>query len=148
MDTIGFSAPYFTDEEKARIYLEGLRWPNGPVCPHCNAVGNHYHVRPKASSKKPGRKGLWKCAKCGKQFSVTVGTVFESSHIPLHKWLLAAYLMCASKKGMSAHQLHRMLKITYKSAWFMAHRIRYAMDQKPDSLLTGTVEVDETYVGG
>src|SRR5271157_5468582 len=148
METIGFSAPYFTDKDEARVYLESLRWPNGPVCPHCGAVGGHYSIQPKAESKKPTRKGVWKCSKCRKEFSVTVGTVFESSHIPLHKWLLADYLMCASKKGMSAHQLHRMLHVTYKTAWFMAHRLRFAMDQKPGSPLSGIVEADETYVGG
>jgi len=148
MKTIGFDAPYFTKEDEARTYLENLRWPNGPVCPHCGAVAGHYEIVPKATSKSPARKGLWKCSKCRKQFSVTVGTVFESSHIPLNKWLLATFLLCSSKKGMSAHQLHRMLKITYKSAWFMAHRIRYAMEQKLDSLLSGVVEADETYVGG
>lgn len=148
METIGFSAPYFTDEDEARKYLETLRWPHGPMCPHCGAVDDHYPIKGKGTSRKPARKGLWKCRECKKQFSVTVGTVFESSHIPLHQWLLATYLMCASKKGMSAHQLHRMLHITYKSAWFMAHRIRYAMLQEPDSLFNGTVEADETYVGG
>src|SRR5439155_19858434 len=89
------------------------------------------------------------CAACRKQFTVTVGTIFEGSHIPLHKWLLAFYLLCSSKKGMSAHQLHRMLGVTYKSAWFMAHRIRYAMEQPPFARpLEGVIEADETYVGG
>jgi transposase-like protein len=148
METIGFSAPYFTDKDEARVYLESLRWPNGPVCPHCGAVDGHYAIHPKAESKKPTRKGVWKCSKCRKEFSVTVGTVFESSHIPLNKWMLADYLMCASKKGMSAHQLHRMLHVTYKTAWFMAHRLRFAMEHKPASPLSGTVEADETYVGG
>jgi len=99
MKTIGFSAPYFTDEDAARDYLEKFRWPNGPVCPHCGAVGGHWRKRGKAESKNPTRKGVWKCSKCREEFSVTVGTVFEGSHIPLHKWLLAFYLMCASKKG-------------------------------------------------
>lgn len=148
MDKIGFDAPYFTNEDEARRYLERLRWPHGPLCPHCGAVDGHYPIKPKEGSKSPVRKGVWKCSRCRKQFSVTVGTVFESSHIPLHKWLLATYLMCASKKGMSSHQLHRMLKITYKSAWFMAHRIRYAMQEQIDGPLNGIVEVDETYVGG
>lgn len=95
------------------------------------------------------RKGAYKCKDCRKQFTVTVGTIFEGSHIPLHKWLMAIHLLCASKKGMSAHQLHRLLGITYKSAWFMAHRIREAIRQEPlASKLKGTVEVDETYVGG
>lgn len=130
------------------MYLESLRWPNGPVCPHCGAKDGHYPLQPKKESNKPVRKGVWKCRVCRKQFSVTVGTVFERSHIPLHKWLLATYLLSASKKGMSSHQIHRMLGVTYKSAWFMTHRIRYAMEQRPSSQLKGTVEADETYIGG
>ncbi len=95
------------------------------------------------------RKGVLKCRACRRQFTVTVGTIFEDSHIPLERWLMAIHLLCASKKGMSAHQLHRMLGITYKSAWFMAHRIRYAMEQPPlRDKLRGVVEVDETYIGG
>ena len=143
MKTIGFNSPYFTDEEKARIYLEKIRWPDGSVCPHCGSKEKHYPLHGKAH-----RKGIWKCKECRKQFSVTVGTVFERSHIPLHQWLLATFLLNSSKKGMSAHQLHRMLQVTYKTAWFMFHRIRYAMDQKPERRLQGTVEADETYVGG
>lgn len=133
----------FQDPLKAAAYLESVRWPNGPVCPHCGE-----------SERKPYRlpnetRRLWKCAACRKQFTVTVKTIFESSHIPLNKWLLAFYLLCSSKKGMSSHQLHRMLGVTYKSAWFMTHRIRYAMGQPPfQARLTGVVEVDETYVGG
>src|SRR3954451_13156173 len=133
----------FADPFKAADYLESLRWPEGPVCPHCGTL-DEKHYRLKNQTRK-----LWKCAACRKQFTVTIGTIFEGSHIPLHKWLLAFYLLCSSKKGMSAHQLHRMLGITYKSAWFMAHRIRYAMTQPAfTTLLSGTVEVDETYVGG
>ena len=133
----------FQDALAAADYLESLRWPNGPVCPHCGE-SERKHYRLKSQTRK-----LWKCAACRKQFTVTVGTIFEGSHIGLHKWLLAFYLLCSSKKGMSAHQLHRMLGVTYKSAWFMAHRIRYAM-QAPafQEKLTGIVEVDETYVGG
>lgn len=132
----------FQDPLAAADYLESIRWPNGPVCPHCGNAEKHYKLPNKT-------RRLWKCAKCRKQFTVTVGTIFEASHIPLNKWLLAFYLLCSSKKGMSAHQLHRMLGITYKSAWFMAHRIRYAMTQPPFARqLVGVVEVDETYVGG
>lgn len=132
----------FQDPFAAADYLESLRWPNGPVCPHCQNADRHYRI--KSATRK-----LWKCAACRKQFTVTVGTIFEGSHIPLNKWLLAFYLLCSSKKGMSAHQLHRMLGITYKSAWFLAHRIRYAMEQPAfQNLMTGTVEVDETYIGG
>jgi len=133
----------FQNPFAAADYLESIRWPDGPVCPHCGMESDK-HYRLKNATRK-----LWKCRSCRKQFTVTVGTIFEGSHIGLHKWLLAFYLLCSSKKGMSAHQLHRMLGITYKSAWFMAHRIRYAMEQPAfTTLLSGTVEADETYVGG
>src|SRR5437868_7032178 len=125
-------AAHFSDPESARVFLEKLRWPNGPACPHCG-VADVYKLEAKAESKKQKhvRKGVYKCSGCRKQFTVMVGTIFSDSHIPLNKWLLAFHLLCASKKGMSAHQLHRMLDVTYKSAWFMAHRIRYAMSQPP-----------------
>jgi transposase-like protein len=143
-------AQHFSDEDKARTFLEKQRWPEGPICPHCGELDNAYRLEPKASKKDQHvRKGVWKCAGCREQFTVTVGTIFADSHIPLSKWLLAFHLLCSSKKGMSAHQLHRMLKITYRSAWFMAHRIRYAMTQEPlSSKLGGIIEMDETYVGG
>lgn len=142
-------AKHFSDDESARKFLEKMRWPNGVVCPHCGAMGEAFELHATPSGKTHVRNGVWKCGGCRKQFSVTVGTIFEDSHIPLHKWLLAIHLLCASKKGMSAHQLHRMLGITYKSAWFMAHRIRYAMAQDTFSTkLRGVVEIDETYVGG
>ena len=136
--------PHFQDPEKARDYLENLRWPEGPVCPHCGSIGAHYELHGKAH-----RPGVWKCKDCREQFTVTVGTVFERSKIALHVWLQAVYLLCSSKKGMSAHQLHRTLGVTYKTAWFMAHRIREAM--KSDGGLMGgsggTVEADETFWG-
>jgi len=143
------TAPRFTNEDAAREYLEARRWPKGPICPHCGAVSERV-------SKLEGeahRKGLYQCNECHGQFSVTVGTLYERSHIPLHKWLLATHLMTASKKGISAHQLHRMLGITYKSAWFMAHRIREALAPHPSAKgpLGGSgvvVESDETYIGG
>src|SRR5687767_6069266 len=140
---------YFADPDKARLYLEKLRWgQSGAVCPHCGGA-DPYTLTAKDGSKKPGRKGLYKCRACRKQFTVTVGTVFEDSHIPLNKWLQAIYLITASKKGISSHQLHRMLGVTYKSAWFMSHRLRYAMTQDFfASKLSGTVEVDEAYIGG
>jgi len=147
-------AKSYHDEDSARAFLEAQRWPDGkPGCPHCGEIGRSYRLPPIAGKpKKDGeityRKGLWKCGACRKQFTVTVDTIFEDSHIPLNKWLMAFHLLCASKKGMSAHQLHRMLGVTYKSAWFMAHRIRYAMAQLNLTKLSGTVEVDETYVGG
>jgi transposase-like protein len=137
---------YFQDADKAREHLEGLCWPNGkPVCPHCGVEGDHYQIKGKTT-----RPGLWKCKDCRKQFSVTVGTVFERSKIPLNLWLQAVYLMCASKKGISSHQIHRMLGVTYKTAWFMTHRIREAMRVMGFEKLGsggGIVEADETYWG-
>ena len=135
--------PRFRDDEAARQYLEATLWPNGPVCPHCGTIGTAY---------KTSKPGLYRCAEseCRKDFTVTVGTVFERSKIALHKWLLAAFLICSSKKGMSAHQLHRTIGVTYKTAWFMAHRLREAMKQEGESPLGsdgGPVEVDETYWG-
>jgi transposase-like protein len=143
---VGLTAPYFKDAEAAREYLEQARWPNGPICPHCGTVGTAYTAR------KGARPGRYRCAsqECRKDFTVTVGTLFESSHIPLHKWLLAAYLLCASKKGMSSHQFHRMLGVTYKTAWFMTHRLREAMSDNYFAKLGGrgkTVEADETFWG-
>jgi transposase-like protein len=149
MEPAAILQPHFQDPDKAREYLEAKRWPDGPVCPHCGVIGEATKLEPKEGKKTHARKGVWKCNSCREQFSVTVGTIFEDSHIALNKWLYAFHLLCASKKGMSAHQLHRMLGVTYKSAWFMAHRIRYAMTQEPlSSKLTGTVEVDETWIGG
>lgn len=152
MEDAAIIAPHFQDADKAREFLEAKRWPEGPACPHCGVVGEAYKINADLENKKAkthARKGLYKCAGCGEQFTVTVGTIMEDSHIPLHKWLLAFHLLCASKKGMSAHQLHRMLGITYKSAWFLAHRIRYAMTQEPlSSKLDGIVEIDEAYIGG
>jgi transposase-like protein len=145
------NAPHFHDDAKAREYLESVRWPNGAVCPHCGVIGDHYRLDGKGGAKgKKARPGLLKCQDCREQFSVTVGTVFERSKIPLSKWLAAAYLLCSSKKGMSAHQLHRTLGITYKSAWFLAHRIRFAMSSEGGGLMGsggGVVEADETYIG-
>ena len=139
---------HFYDADKAREYLEKMRWVNGVACPHCGSLES-YHLEAKIDSKQPVRSGVYKCKACRKQFTVTVGTIFEDSHIPLNKWLMAIQLLCSSKKGMSAHQLHRMLGVTYKSAWFMAHRIRYAMTQPPVvGKLKGIVEADETYIGG
>lgn len=140
------TAPQFQNEDKAREHLEAIRWPNGPVCPHCGSQ-EHYKLQGKAH-----RPGLLKCADCKKQYSVTVGTVFERSKIPLTKWLMATHLMCSSKKGFSAHQLHRTLWVTYKTAWFMAHRIREAMRDASSEQIggegtSGIVEADETYFG-
>lgn len=146
MSKAGLSAVYFKDETAAREYLEKIRWPNGPVCPHCGSVDEHYPLKGKKT-----RPGLYKCSDCRKQFTVTVGTVFERSKISLDKWLTAVFLLCASKKGISSHQMHRVLGITYKTAWFMTHRIREAMkDPVFTSQLGGAgtvVEADETFWG-
>lgn len=141
-------APYLTDEAAAREYFEAKRWPDGAVCPHCGEIGNATKLVAREGSKRPVRKGVWKCNGCRKQFTVTVGTVFEDSHVPLTKWLLSIHLLCASKKGMSAHQLFRMIGGSYKTAWFIFHRLRFAMTQHPlVDKLKGIVEIDETWVG-
>jgi len=146
------NAPYFQDPERAREYLEFIRWPNGPVCPHCGVVGDAYRIEGKGGAKgQKARPGLLACGSCRKQFSVTVGTLFADSKIPLHKWIQATFLLCSSKKGMSSHQLHRTLGVTYKTAWFMSHRIREAMRELHPPQLGGggtVVEADETFVGG
>jgi transposase-like protein len=138
------SAPYFHDEGKAFAHLESVLWPNGPVCPHCGSIsGKHYDLR-------KTRVGLRKCSDCRKQFTVKVGTVFESAHLPLSKMLQAVYLICSSKKGISSHQLHRILECQYKSAWFLAHRIREALrtgELAPMGGAGSIVEVDETFIG-
>jgi len=115
-----FSAPVFSDEQKARRYLERLRWPNGPLCPQCGSIDRAYEIKP---------AGVYRCAnsKCQANFTVTANTVMERSHIALHKWLRAFHLMCSSKNGISARQLEQTLDITYRSAWFMVQRIRKAM---------------------
>lgn len=149
------TSPRFTDADAAREHLEALHWPNGPFCPKCGSVDAKRlpDQRGKPSKRHPEgsvRKGLVQCNGCRQQFTVTVGTVFEDSKVPLNKWLLANHLMVSSKKGISAHQLHRMLGVTYKTAWFMAHRIREAMtsdDNTPMGGGGGMVEVDETYIG-
>src|SRR5713226_2803727 len=140
--------PAFTNEDKAREALEAVRWPDGAVCPHC---GNCDPEKVAKGHGKAHRPGLYYCADCNGQFTVTVGTVMERSKIPLSKWLLAMHLMGASKKGMSALQLSRMLGVTYKSAWFMCHRIREAMKPGKRGPIGGqgkVVEADETGIGG
>lgn len=129
------------NEDQAREWLEGVRWPHGPICPHCS--------KKDVVRLAGGRPGLLRCKDCRKQFSVTVGTVLERSHVPLALWVKAIHLMCASKKGVSALQLQRMLGTTYRTAWFMEHRIRLMMTPKePPRRMRGTVEIDETWIGG
>jgi transposase-like protein len=142
MDT--FNEPRFTNNDAARVYLENLRWPDGPICPHCGTINRAYKIKP---------AGTYRCGEpeCRGNFTVTMNSPMERSHIALHKWVLAFHLVCSSKKGMSAHQLHRTLGITYRSAWFMEHRIRECMRAgglAPPMGGTGkTVEADETYFG-
>ena len=146
--TADLQNPIFNDLEKAREALEAARWPNGPVCPHCGGVERQARVEGKSH-----RPGLMYCNECKTTYTVTVGTVFERSKIPLTKWWLATHLMTSSKKGISAHQIHRMLGVTYKTAWFMCHRIREAMAPHPSTKepMGGRgkrVEMDETFIGG
>jgi transposase-like protein len=132
-------------EDEAREAMERILWPNGPVCPHCGAVENLTRLQGKAH-----RIGVFQCNNCHDQFTVTVNTIFEDSHIPLRKWLMAFALLCSAKKGVSALQIQRELELgSYRTAWHLCHRIRHAMSKEPlAGLLRGTVEVDETYVGG
>jgi len=142
--TVDLTNPIFNDKDKARAYLEQIRWPHGAICPHCGCDSRIMNLKGKAT-----REGLYKCGDCREQFTVTVNTVFERSHVPLNKLVLATHLMCASKKGISAHQLHRTLGVTYKTAWFIAHRIREAMRPSDTVKMGGEgvfVEVDETYL--
>lgn len=150
------SRPYFHDEAAAFEHVESILWPQGPVCHHCGSMAKHYSlkgVRTKPTKKNPNgveRHGLYKCKDCRKQFTVRMGSIFEETHLPLHKWLQAIHLMASSKKGISAHQLHRVLECTYKTAWFLAHRIREAMRSDDFSPMGGNgkvVEADETYIG-
>jgi transposase-like protein len=140
--------PIFHDEETARRHFEALRWPDGPICPHCGSLDNATELQGKST-----RAGVYKCKDCRKPFTATIGTLYERSHIPLNKWLLATHLMCSSKKGMSAHQLWRMLGFgSYRTAWFMAHRIREGMrEARVFGGMGGpgqVVEADETFIGG
>lgn len=143
--TVNLTDPVFTDEAKAREHLESIRWPQGPVCPHCGSVDKVYRL-----AGKSHRPGLIHCNNCDGSFTVTTGSVMESSHVPLNKWVLAFRLMASSKKGMSAHQLHRTIEVTYKTAWFMAHRIREAMRDDDPTPMGGEgkiIESDEAYWG-
>lgn len=140
------SEPHFHNEKAAYAKLESIVWPQGPVCPRCGGFDRITKV-----NGKTARTGLWRCGPCKRQFTVTVGTVFERSHVKLHLWFQAAHLMASSKKGISAHQLHRTLRVTYRTAWFMEHRLREAMRDGALVPLGGknkVIEADETFVGG
>jgi transposase-like protein len=145
------SEKYFHDEAAAFAQLEAIIWPNGPTCPHCGACDRINRLQGVKDKRGNVRPGLWKCYHCRSQFTVRKGTVFESSHIKLHQWFQAAFLMSSSKKGVSANQIHRTLNITLKTAWFVCHRLREAMKGRKLPLLGGEgkfVEADTTYVGG
>jgi transposase-like protein len=142
---INLTDPVFTDEAKARAHLEAIRWPDGPVCPHCGSLDKVYRL-----SGKSHRPGLIHCNNCDGSFTVTTGSVMESSHVPLNKWVLAYRLMAGSKKGISAHQMHRTISVTYKTAWFMCHRIRESMRDAAPTPMGGEgkiIESDEAYWG-
>ena len=130
-------------EQDARKFFEDIRWPDGIICPKCGVQDNPYRIK-----RKSEKREVLRCKHCKRDFSVTTGTIFEDSHIPLITWFRAFVLLSSSKKGISSHQLSRMLGITQKSAWFMAHRIRFAFKDKPNNKLKGIVEADETYIGG
>lgn len=146
--TLAGLAQKYSCERKARALLEKTMWPNGPVCPHCQSTAN-YRLKASPNSKCGVRAGVLKCSDCRKQFTVTVGTIFEKTKVPIAKWMMAVFILCSSKKGISAHQLHRMIGVTYKTAWFMFHRLRHAVKQGPlAEAMKGTVEVDEVVLGG
>jgi transposase-like protein len=141
------TAEHFHDEDAALAFVESRVWPKGPACPHCGVLGGHYKLQGKTT-----RKGLYKCHECRKPFTVRIGTIFEDSKVAIHLWLQAIYLIAASKKGISSNQLHRVLGVTLKTAWFMSHRIRHAMADLNEGQLggdgtSGIVEADETYFG-
>jgi transposase-like protein len=156
MESLNLStlAKHFSDEAAAYELVERMRWPDGPVCPHCGEVGRAYFLRPRNGARltptgNVSHRRLWKCAACRRQFSVLVGTIFHDSKVPLSKWLLAVYMMCADKNGVAAFELHRTLGVTHKTAWFMCHRIREAMRSDGLSgLMAGVVVADETFIGG
>jgi transposase-like protein len=144
---VDLTNPIFTDLDAARRHFESIRWPQGPYCPYCGVTEDRVA---ELGGKSMG-PGWYHCKDCRRKFTAAVGSIYERSHIPLTKWLLATHLMCSSKKGMSAHQLHRMLGMPYKTAWFMAHRIREGMRVLSPTPLGGKgkrVEADETYIGG
>ncbi|MGH6858112.1 MAG: IS1595 family transposase [Methylocella sp.] len=145
-----FKEPYLQDEAAAFVALEAIVWPQGPVCPHCGCMGRIAALKGVKDKKGRERLGLKKCYHCRKQFTVRVGTIFERSHVPLHVWFQAAFLMCSSKKGVSSNQLHRTLGVSLQTAWFMSHRLREAMRTGSLAPMGGagrTVEADETFIG-
>lgn len=146
--TLATLAQDYSDESKAWALLESKVWPKAPVCPHCQSKRS-FGMKSSRKTVNQIRYGVRKCSDCRKTFRATMGTVFENTKIPLSKWMMAAFVLSASKKGLSAHQLHRMIGVTYKTAWFMFHRLRHAMKQGPLSqAMKGVVEIDDAYIGG
>jgi transposase-like protein len=148
-------AKQIKSEAEAYAYMESMRWPDGPICPHCGSVEKHYFLTPKSGTARKTRTGsetqrrVWKCSTCRKQFSVTTGTVFHGSKVPLQTWLMVVYEMCANKNGIAAREIARKYGVAPKTAWFMTQRLREAMKRKaPGSLISGTVVIDETLIGG
>ncbi len=147
-------AKHFSDEGEAYKLMEDIRWPDGPVCPHCGEDERCYFLQPRNGVRRTrtgavSHRRLWKCGACRKQFSVLVGTIFEDSKVALSKWMMAVFLMASSKNGVAAYELHRTIGVTHKTAWFMCHRIREAMKQEPVAeMFTGTVVADESWIGG
>ncbi len=153
--TLRAASKALADEGAAWELFETLRWPAGPVCPHCDETGNLTYLEPRDGPRrtptgKVSHRRVWKCNACRRQFTALIGTIFEDSRIPLGKWLMAVYLTASAKNGVSAHELHRDLGITYKSAWFMSHRLRLAMSLSPAAEMwtNSTVVADETFIGG
>jgi transposase-like protein len=153
--TIGSLAAKITSEADAYAFMESLRWPDKPVCPHCGSIADHYYLTPKAPEGRKTRTGsisqrrVWKCRDCRKQFSVLTGTIFHGSKVHLQTWLFVVFEMAANKNGLAAREIERKYGVSPKTAWFMAHRIREAMKTRaPLALLTGTIVADETWVGG
>jgi transposase-like protein len=153
--TIGSLATKITSEADAYAFMEALRWPEQPVCPHCGSINDHYFLTPKAPEGRKTRTGsvserrVWKCKDCRKQFSVLTGTIFHGSKVPLRTWLFVVFEMAANKNGLAAREIERKYGVSPKTAWFMAHRIREAMKTRaPLALLTGTIVADETFIGG
>jgi transposase-like protein len=141
-------AQNYADEDKARALFESWLWPNGPVCPRCKC-DDVYKLTARETSKNPVGSGVYKCAACRRQFTARVGTVLEDSHVPFSKWVMALFILCSSKKSVSANQMHRMIGVTYKTAWFLCHRLRHAVSTNWNApKLTGAVEADETFIGG
>jgi transposase-like protein len=147
-------ARHFTDEKAAWLLVESMRWPYGPECPHCGEIGHAYLLKPRNGQRTTAKgtvsyRRWWKCAACRRQFSVLVGSIFENSKVPLSKWLIAVYLMCASKNGVAANELRRTLGVSQRTAWHMNHRIREAMKLAPlADMLRGVIVADETWIGG